>query len=81
MKNMVLITLLLSLPVSAGSVKVNKLLKDDWLHVKTNNFNILTNEDEASSVAIAKELESYVACLSALFGLEDKKLEKNCLLY
>jgi len=55
---------------SANALEIEKLADDDWLLVKSQNFNIITDLNKDKGASLARDLESYRYFTIDLMGLK-----------
>jgi hypothetical protein len=61
-------------PAIGSEVRVNKLHKDDWERMTSENFDVLSNASEKQTVLMIEELENFNFFLSKLLGYENQSL-------
>jgi hypothetical protein len=57
-------------PLSACALEIEKLADDDWLLVKSQNFNIITDLNAEKGTSLARDLESYRHFSIDMMGLK-----------
>ena len=74
-----MIGLIAFLPVVciAGEVNVKRLNNENWTHIETMNFNVLTNAKEKKALEIVRELEDFNYFLAFSLGYEQRALAEK----
>ena len=71
---LLLLLIVVSAPAVGGDVNIKKLYNDDWIKMKSDNFEVLSNAGKKQTVLVIEDLENFNFFISKLLGYTQTSL-------
>lgn len=68
---------LFSLPAIGSEVNIKRLYKDDWIRMKSDNFDVFSNASKKQTVLMIEDIENFSFFVSTILGFKQEKLARK----